>query len=110
VQNSVRRRLHRGLPEEGGLATLVRGPQWGLSQNEEGAWGSSPIGLQRSGWPQGRLVAEGPLLQNWASVAALGGGPLMSRSSSLGEQTHDGALGLPNGAHGASIRCDGEQA
>jgi hypothetical protein len=59
---------------------------------------------------RGRLVAEGPLLQNQALVAAPGGGTSTSRSNSLGEQTHGGALGLPNGARGASIWRDGEQA
>jgi hypothetical protein len=43
-------------------------------------------------------------------VVASGGGPSMSRSSSLGERTHGGALGLPNGARSASIQRYGEQA
>jgi hypothetical protein len=84
--------------------------RWGLAQNEEGAWRSSLMGLQRSGRPQGRPIAEGPLLQDRASVVAPVGGPSTSRSSSPGERMCSGALGLPNGACGASIRCDGEQA
>jgi hypothetical protein len=59
--------------------------------------------LQQSRWPRGRLAAEGPLLQNRASTTAPGRGPSTSRSSSLGEWMHGGALGLPNGACGASI-------
>jgi hypothetical protein len=43
-------------------------------------------------------------------VAAPGRGPSTSRSSSPGERARGGALGLPNGARGASIRRDGEQA
>jgi hypothetical protein len=93
AQNSVRQCLHWGLPEEGGPAALVRGPQRGLAQNEEGAWGSSPMGLQRSGRPRGKLAAEGPLLQNRVSVAAPSGGPSTSRSSSPSEQTCGVALG-----------------
>jgi hypothetical protein len=68
------------------------------------------MGLQQSGRPRGRFVAEGPLLQNWASVVAPSGGPSMLRSSSPGERTRGGALGLNNGACGASIRRDDEQA